>query len=687
MLLEPSYEPSDHAEHEYLASYSYAATCSEEKNTMNTPEKKQSLDGSVSTLTPEFGIDFSNEAGAREDACLLTRLQEILEYRALNALFQPIINMQNGDIIGYEGLIRGPSDSPLHSPLNLFKVARDHNMTVAVEYLCRQIVLQRFAELKLPGKLFLNVSPECLLQPDVKYGETLDYIGNFGINPKRVIIELTESQPAYDYQLLRKAAMHYRDMGFQIAMDDLGEGFSSLRLWSELRPEYVKIDMHFIHGINKDPVKLQFVRSIQEIAEKTGTRVVAEGIETQAELLLIRDLGIGFGQGYHIAKPNSTPSRMIPADVVKTLSKDSIAVHPYEGMGASNGQTAMRLLQVVPDVEPNTSNNAVYEIFEKNPDLQTVAVVSHGIPVGLITRESLIDRFARVYQRELYGKKPCATFMDPHPLVADKDISLQELSGLIVNSDRRHLFNGFIITDQGRFLGVGNSHDLMREITQMQINAARYANPLTLLPGNVPINEHIDRLLHNRVRFCACYADLDHFKPFNDGYGYRKGDDTIQLLGRILVEHCDPDLDFVGHIGGDDFIVLFQSEDWEARCQAILLAFDEAVSAHFRAEDRKLGGYYSEDRQGKKVFNPLVSLSLGAVRVEPSHYVSSHQVATFAAEAKKQAKKIPGNSLFVERRQVTGTAPSSTIGKRDGIDVAPSPSHSESPRVADSAES
>ncbi|MGZ3237275.1 MAG: EAL domain-containing protein, partial [Burkholderiaceae bacterium] len=202
---------------------------------------------------------------------LLSRLNEILERRQLSALFQPIIRMQNGEIVGYEGLIRGPSDSPLHSPMNLFKVARANNLTVQVEHLCRRVVLEKFSALKLPGKLFLNVSPECLLQPESRKGETLSYIQEIGINPQNVIIELTESEPTYDYDLLIQAVMHYRDMGFEIAIDDLGAGFSSLRLWSELRPEYVKIDMHFIQGVNHDPVKLQFVRSIQEIAEKSGT--------------------------------------------------------------------------------------------------------------------------------------------------------------------------------------------------------------------------------------------------------------------------------------------------------------------------------------------------------------------------------------------------------------------------------
>jgi EAL domain-containing protein (putative c-di-GMP-specific phosphodiesterase class I)/GGDEF domain-containing protein len=586
---------------------------------------------------------------------MLDRLLAVIEQRALTAIFQPIISMGAGKIAGYEGLIRGPSDGPLHAPVNLFRAAAENGLSVEVEHLCRKVVLERFVELQLPGKLFLNVSPESLLQPNSKHGETLGHIHRLGINPDRVVIELTENQPTYDYNLLREAVMHYRAMGFRIAIDDLGEGFSSLRLWSELRPEYIKIDMHFVQGINQDPVKLQFVRSIQHIAEESGSRVIAEGIETQAELLLIKDLGIAYGQGYHIARPNANPAVALPAEVAGALGRGGISVYPQSGLVGQKTVSAEKLLRAMPAVTPETHNETVYDMFAADPDLQTIPVVRDGIPVGLINRYTLIDRFARIYFRELNGKKPCSKFMDASPLVVDKNISIQELSKVIVEADRHHLSNGFIITDRGMYLGMGTGHDLMREITQMQINAARYANPLTLLPGNVPINEHIDRLLESGARFCACYGDLDHFKPFNDVYGYRKGDDIIQLTGRLLAEACDPDRDFIGHIGGDDFVILFQSADWEARCRAALDAFGAAIEDFFAPEDRERGGYVTEDRQGRTVFHPLTSLSIGAVKVEPGMFPSHHEIAAAAADAKKQAKRIPGNSLFVERRSPGAT--------------------------------
>src|SRR5690606_24644138 len=191
-----------------------------------------------------------------------------------------------------------------------------------------------------------------------------------------------------------------------------------------------------------------------------------------------------------------------------------------------------------------------------------------------------------------------------------------------------------------------------REITQMQIHAARYANPLTQLPGNVPINEHIEALLESESPFAVCYVDLDNFKPFNDLYSYRKGDEIIQITAKLLRECADADTDFVGPLGGDDFIVVFKSQDWLSRCQHVLDSFAGETAPFYRSEHVEAGGYVTENRQGIEVFHPLVSISLGVVKVSTALPYSSYQIAEFAALAKSEAKKIAGNSLFIERRSL-----------------------------------
>jgi GGDEF domain-containing protein len=208
----------------------------------------------------------------------------------------------------------------------------------------------------------------------------------------------------------------------------------------------------------------------------------------------------------------------------------------------------------------------------------------------------------------------------------------------------------------------------VREITNLQITAARYANPLTLLPGNVPVNEHIERLLRAGIAFVACYCDLDHFKPFNDAYGYRRGDDMIQLTGRILSDACDARRDFIGHIGGDDFILLLQSADWAARNRHALQRFDRESSGLYAKEDLARGGLLAEDRSGNPVVHPLGALSIGAVIVEPGDYASHYEVSAAAAEAKRQAKRTAGSSMFVERRR---PASEHQGEKTPGLDATP----------------
>lgn len=591
-----------------------------------------------------------NLVSAHEKAHVVTPLLDIIEHRKLSALFQPIIDLKSGEFIGFEGLIRGPSDSPLHSPANLFAAASQQGLQLQLEMLARQTVLEAFAKQSLPGNLFLNVSPETMTHPSFRNGQTLTFINELGIDPRRVVIEITENQPTFDFEGMRNALLHYRSMGFKIAIDDLGEGFSSLRLWSELRPEYIKVDMHFVQGVDSDPIKLQFLKSIQQIAESCGTRVIAEGIETEAELRVIKDIGIALGQGYFIARPNHTPPLVAGAETSSILSASNISVFPKNDFTPPSQKHAFKLLTYIEPVLPETSNDIIFERFTDNPTLRIIPVVKNGLPLGLINRYQFIDLFAKPFQRELMGKKPCSTLIQGEPLLVEKNMPIQELSHFLVEADSRHFADGFIITEQERYIGVASGQDLLRELTQMQLEAARYANPLTLLPGNVPINEHIERLLHANTPFVACYCDLDHFKPFNDTYSYRKGDEMIQLTGRILGWACDPKHDFIGHIGGDDFVLLMQSKDWKSRCEQALCSFEQTASLMFNEKHLAEGGYTSEARDGSVSFHPLTSLSIGAIQVLPGQFVSNHEVSAAMSCAKKMAKKMSGNSLFVEQR-------------------------------------
>ena len=182
----------------------------------------------------------------------------------------------------------------------------------------------------------------------------------------------------------------------------------------------------------------------------------------------------------------------------------------------------------------------------------------------------------------------------------------------------------------------------MKRITNSQIQKARYANPLTMLPGNVLIDEHIDSLLKQQTPFYLLYADLNHFKPFNDHYGYRQGDNVIRWLGQLLQSHSCGDV-FVGHVGGDDFILVSQEEDIARLCGSILQAFNEGIAGFHNSEDWGRGYLQGTDRNGKAAEFPLLSLAIGVVPYALITGDDPQSLALLAASAKKAAKKKGGS--------------------------------------------
>ena len=229
-------------------------------------------------------------------------IRALIDGGGLQPVFQPIFDYRLRSIFGYEALIRGPQDSPLHRLDQLFAAAAQCGLTLELEHACREASLRAFAALRLSGRLFLNASPGSLLDERMRNGQTRDLLAELGLAPNRIVIELTENQQITDLPGIEEVIHDYRGRGFQIAIDDLGEGFANLRMWSQLRPEFVKIDKHFVHGIADDRIRFHFVRAMQDLAEICNASLVAEGIERAEDFVCIRDMGIACGQGFFIAR-------------------------------------------------------------------------------------------------------------------------------------------------------------------------------------------------------------------------------------------------------------------------------------------------------------------------------------------------------------------------------------------------
>ncbi|THF67560.1 EAL domain-containing protein [Pseudothauera nasutitermitis] len=574
------------------------------------------------------------------DARLAVQLRQVLERHELNFVFQPIVDLAQADVLGYEALMRGPLGTPLHAPEDLLRVARLHGLTQELEVAACTGAMHAFAALRLPGKLFLNLgAPAIASFGGADGGELLRHAADAGLAPGRLMLELTEHERVEDAEALQAAFSTLAGQGVGLALDDFGDGRSSLRLWAQLKPRMVKVDKFFVRGIHHDRRKVEVLRAILNLSTAFGTSIVAEGVEEAEELSVLRDLGCHFGQGYLLGRPAERPAPVV-ADAARTvLDSSKVAVLPNAVPRTGLAETVGRLKVGAPTIAADASNAELMQLFAHHPELQAVAVVANGYPVGLVNRRNFVDRFARPYSHELYGRRPTTLFMNDAPLRVEMSTPIDALITVLTGDDQRYLYEGFILTEDGRYAGLATGESLVRAVTERRIEAARHANPLTFLPGNIPITEHIGRLLSAGARFAACYFDLNNFKPYNDLYGYWRGDEMIKLAARVIAAHADPSQDFVGHVGGDDFVVLFQSEDWQGRCERTVHAFNVGARALFDAGELARGGFESEDRRGFRVVFPLTTMAAGVVRVSSGQFQTPEEVASAAAAAKKVAKQ------------------------------------------------
>ncbi|EIK52305.1 EAL/GGDEF domain-containing protein [Stutzerimonas stutzeri TS44] len=582
-------------------------------------------------------------------------LERILAHGDITTLFQPIVSLSERRVLGYEALSRGPSNSALHSPINLLAAARHAGRLDALEVRFRQNACRRFREGELPGKLFLNASPDSLLDHHHRAGRTLDMLHTYGIPASQVVIELTEQTPTEDFDVLHAALHHYRAMGFLIALDDLGAGYSSLRLWSELRPDYVKIDRYFIDGIHQDRLKREFVESILKIARTSKAEVIAEGIELPEELAVLSEMGVDLVQGYLLGRPQERPL----LDVDEVLPAAIAAA-------AESQENASPLAPLLIEQQAIGAERQIAELLENfrlQPSLGSLAVLDEAQrPVGIVHRHLISDALLKPFATELLARKPVSRLMSTDYLSVEISQSLQQVSRLLTSRARQRVDEDFIITLDGRYQGLGRVMDLLKLITEMKVQQARHANPLTLLPGNVPIQQSLSRLLQQHSEAAICYVDVDNFKPFNDLYGYAKGDEVLLCLAQCLNDAIDPASEFIGHIGGDDFMLVLRGGNWRTRIERMFVHFERRVRQFYRADHLAEGCFVAEDRAGQPERYPLLSLSVGVVPLEGEHPpgLDASSLAALASDAKRAAKKQAGYSLYrlavAQIVQTAGTA-------------------------------
>ncbi len=569
----------------------------------------------------------------------------IIRDRMTRCVFQPIISLRDGSIYGYEALGRGPKGTTLESPEALIRCAEQHNAMLELEYLFRFKALQAAIQIPQGIKLFLNVNPNIIQDTDFRTGFTKDHLTQFSICAEDIVFEITERESVKNLQNFKSIIEHYKAQKYKISIDDAGAGYSGLNLISDIQPHFIKLDMKLIRGIDKDLTKQALIRSMCEFASLTNTHIIAEGIETEEELSKLIEFDISYGQGYLIQRPNENvqPVSGKILDIVTTRNKIKnrffgIKVHDFHVKNICRPSMVVRSDVPVAHVE---------EILRENKNLPGMCVVKDDVPVGVITRSRFYQQLSGLFGHSLFSGKSIEKVMDVDFLNVDYKTTIDIVSKKAVLRSPEKMYDFIVVSKDGMYHGIVTVGELLEKTIELEVANAKNLNPLSGLPGNTMIEVELERAVHLRAAQCVLYFDIDNFKAYNDFYGFENGDKVIKTLTRIIKKHT-PQNQFIGHIGGDDFIILLDMHHAEELCRTAIREFDSIVPQFYNAADAERGYITVKNRKSVEETFPLMSISI--VGVCSSVYHNIYDLAEEAGKLKKECKQKPGSNYMLDHR-------------------------------------
>lgn len=279
------------------------------------PYFKQQLDLAVGrsivlfnpTVKPERQILQAVE-DARDDAVLEQSLrdrehnrllQNVILTSQVNVRYEAVVDIHNAQVLGYEALTRGPEGTDLSTPRELFRRAEDAGLLYELDCLCRKAALEGAHRIPADTTLFLNCLPTAIGDPNLRDEGLRKLLETFDLRPSNLVLEISESESIENFGAFREVADSCREVGIRIAIDDAGTGYASLEAIMAISPDFIKTDLALARGIDEDRSRQEVVRAIRAVARGIGAKVIAEGIESEAELRTLRGLEVDYGQGFY----------------------------------------------------------------------------------------------------------------------------------------------------------------------------------------------------------------------------------------------------------------------------------------------------------------------------------------------------------------------------------------------------
>ena len=563
---------------------------------------------------------------------LLTRLrypwlQDGIE-KFVEVHFQPIIDLADGGrIYAQEALCRlRTPDGDVLSGYETFKLAHYLGRVDALDIAMQQKALQRKVQDFQPGvPLFLNVLPSTLMQPEW-LTQFLQSLSDQGIDHHEVVIEVVESEKV-DPAGLAQRCDDLRRQGLRIALDDMGAGFNCLSVLAMVRSDFIKVDRGLVHEARGSRVRSVLLEALVSMAERLGATVIAEGLERTEDVAFCRSLGINLVQGFLMAKP------------AYALLEGKLGVPASEKANHMQRVDRFCITDVIespPAFDIQTPLTLVRQAFREAPELPWCVLTDGDRPVGVLHRGKALARNTRSVAQAaqpLHRMLPC-------------NIGLNTLARSLY-LERVEAAPWAVVDERGSYIGTLEPMMLVSHLLARQAHGASL-HPLSQLTTGPTLRQAIEmRIARKHGHLELIYIDLDHFKAFNDRYGFVRGDAMIRTLAEILRHVFAMSNDcMLGHIGGDDFIVLFDQPDplLIPQLQRAMAQFHTLAQHLYDTEDLHRGYFVTEDGE----VHPVASMSVSCVNGSTGMPQDSVEASARAAKLKKVGKSSGGNVIVVE---------------------------------------
>lgn len=531
-------------------------------------------------------------------------LEGLLRNDEISIVFQPIVDLATGAVAGHEALTRPDHSSIFPHAGALYEAAERLNMYEDLERIARSKALATFAGSGASTLLFLNNSAPVFTGADFVETILVEASHAAGLPPQRIVLEITERTAQWLMADLGERSRSFQSRGFSVALDDVGAGISGLNQIMALRPNWMKLDLELISGIDIDPLKQNLIRFFVHFAKLSNMKLVAEGIEQDQELETLIELGVSHGQGFYLGRPAALEAEIAPAvrDRIRQIRRQTEAhrLHDPGTVRISSLATPISTCDLMDTI------GAVDERLAQLVHRRGMVVQDGRRYVGWLPRERLSD--AALAGRNDHVAVRSLPIADA-PIVG-ADVTLGDALEIVAARAESDQTMPLVVQDGERIRGIVTLRELLLAAADTHRRAPSHIAPLTGLPSRV----QADRWIASRIKAgdpCdIVFIDFRDFDAYNVAHGFEKGDEMlVRLVG--LIRHILVDVDqgasFFAHLGEDRFMLAFPT-DARWRLVALTDAFMLARKAFFSASEVAGGTFNCEDPSGHRHAYPLTDL-------------------------------------------------------------------------------